>query len=364
MANAIAAGSEEEVAIDHESINDPYIFGTEIIFSTGDKMDPAPELDRLAIYDMSTGVTTEVPGIERKNNSLLEPKLSAGYIVYLDCKNENGGAIRAMNRATGEVFTVREYLYGMPSVSLSGKYALWMQQTGKGTDRLYFYDLETRECTEIETFVNTIFSFSPAYMSDDAIVYVQPEREHEQVSQQSSSGLTNAQVCVIPLTEGGDQMTVRFLPGMYVYKPLIEGDYIVFLDAPGGPGTRLMMCKKSGDTYTAPVQIAADVLNYDVGDGYLVYTLDQAIYIYYFADGSTARISSDTTRAMLGSASGGDVIWYDITDGLDSTPNVIMHISVPSASPAPVTSAAASPEAPAGSDVPATASVETTTPRG
>lgn len=333
VSSAIVPGSEVEVAIEHKSINDPYIYGNEIIFSTGDKLDTAPSLDRLAIYDMTAGTTTEVPGIERKYNSLLEPRLNESYILYLDCKTENGGAICAVDRASGETFVVREYMYGMPKVSLSGQYALWMQQTGKGTDRLYAYDLAAQECVEIETFINTYISYSAAYMSDEVIVYVQPSGEDTSgdlpINQKTSSGSTDAEVVVMPRAEGGDQLKERFLPGTFVYNPLIEGDNIVYLDATGGPGTNLMLCRKNAGAWSAPVVLATDVLNYDVGDGYLVYTLDQAIYIYYFADGSTTRLSSDTTDAMLGSANGKDVIWYDITEGLDSTPNVIMHMIVP-----------------------------------
>jgi hypothetical protein len=328
-----------ELAIDYRSINDPYVFGNEMIFSTGDKLEDAPEIDRLAIYDLTTKAVTEVAGIEKKYNSLFEPKLNDKYIIYLDCKSEYGGAICGFDRTSGETFVIREYLYGKPKVSLSGQYVCWMQQTGRGvdsqtgdptygTDRLYVYDLSTKETVEIETFANTYFSYSAAYIGGNAIVYVQPDGEDQLVTQDHSSASTDAEIVVIPLAEGGDQQPVRFLPGTFVYNPLIEGDYIVYLDNTGAAGTHLMMCKKTGDTYSAPTQIATDVLNYDLGDGYLVYTLDQAVYIYYFSDGSSGQLSSTTSRAVLGSANGKEVVWYDVTDGLDSA-NVIMQIAVP-----------------------------------
>lgn len=329
----------EELVIEYKSINDPYVYENEMIFSSGDKLNSTPDLDRLVIYDMTAKKAAEVPGITKKYTSIFEPKMNKDYIVYLDCKSEYGGAVCGMNRATGETFVMREYLLGKPIISLSGQYAVWMQQTNQGmdssgnptygTDRLYVYDLSTQECVEIEVFVNTYLSYSAAYIGEDAIVYVQPDREDELVSQKGSSSSTDAEIVVMPLTEGGDQQPIRFLPGMYVYNPLIEGDYIVFLNGAGAAGTQLMMCKKSGDTYTAPVAIATDVLNYDVGDGYLVYTLDNVVHIYYFADGSTAPLSSDITQSILGSANGKNVVWYDVSDGLDSPSNVIMHIAVP-----------------------------------
>ncbi len=341
MAKDDMSDAAEELVIEYKSINDPYVFGNEVIFSTGDKLESAPDLDRLVIYDMTEKTVTEVAGITKKYTSLFEPKFNENYIVYLDCKSEYGGAVCGMDRATGQTFVMREYLFGKPVVSISGQYAVWMQQTGRGTDqsgkptagtdRLYVYDLATQESVEIETFANTCLSYSWAYIGDSGIVYVQPEGEDTLVSQETSSALPGVQVVVIPLTEGGDKQAMRFIPGTFVYNPLIYGDYIVYLDGTGAAGTNLVMCKKSGDTYSAPVTIATDVLNYDVGDGYVVYTLQDMVYIYYFADGSTGRLSSDTTmtRSMLGSANGKEVVWYDIGDGLDSPSNVIMHITVP-----------------------------------
>jgi len=339
MAREDMSDGAKELAIEYKSINDPYVYGNEIIFATGDKLEDTPEIDRLAIYDLTAGTVTEVSGIEKKYNSLFEPEINENYIVYLDCKSEYGGAICGVDRTTGDTFVIREYLYGKPKVSLSGQYVCWMQQTGRGvdpatgdatygTDRLYVYDLAAREAVEIETFANTYFSYSAAYMSDDAIIYVQPDGEDQLVTQEHSSASTDAEIVVIPLTEGGDQQAVHFIPGTFVYNPLIEGDYIVYLDNTGAPGTHLMMCKKSGDSYSAPVEIATDVLNYDVGDGYLVYTLNQTVYIYYFSDESSGQLSSTTSRAILGSANGKEVVWYDVTDGLDSA-NVIMQITVP-----------------------------------
>jgi hypothetical protein len=93
IADGIVSDDAEELGIEYKSINDPYVYGHEVIFSTGDKLSDSPDLDRMVIYDMDTGTGAEVTGIEKKYSSLLEPKLNEDYIVYLDCKTENGGAI-------------------------------------------------------------------------------------------------------------------------------------------------------------------------------------------------------------------------------------------------------------------------------
>ena len=326
IARADMSDAVEELLINNQAIEDPYVYDGEVVFSTtADSDDTSPT--RIAVYDMAAQSTTQIEGITTDYDYLFEPKINENYIVYLDCKDEYGGAVCGYNRATGKSFVMREYKYGKPQVSLSGDYALWLQQTNSNTDRLYLYCLSTQESVEIEIFVRTEFFVSAPYMSKDAIIYVQPEDESKVLV--GSSASDNVQICVMPLTEGGDANPILYIPGTFVYEPMITGDYIVFLDGPGDEESQLMYCEKTSDTYSDPVAIAQGVLNYYVGDGFVAYTLDEAVYIYYFKDGSSGQLSSKSSRAFLKSANGKDVVWYDITNGLDADADVVMHIEVP-----------------------------------
>ena len=64
-----------------------------------------------------------------------------------------------------------------------------------------------------------------------------------------------------------------------------------------------------------------------MGDGYVAYTKDDFVYAYYFADGSSGRVSAESTRSLLSSATGKDIVWYDITD--IEAANVVIHQQVP-----------------------------------
>ena len=329
-ASADMSAGSEELSISNKSINDPYVYGREVVFSTGKADEMSPDLNTIAIYNLDSKKAENVADIKLKNNSLFEPKINDKYIVYLDCKTEYGGSVCAYDRETKKSFVMRDYMYGKPKVSLSGNYALWMQQTRSGTDKLYLYDLSTRETTVIEELVdpNSVrFSPSAAFMSDDAIIFVEPKDETKVVDRSSAS--TEAELRIIPLKDGGDQQSIQYLPGgdTYVYNPMIDGDYVVFENGTGDDSSNLMLCTKTGDTYSTPVMIAESVLNYCVGDGYVAYTKDDAVYIYYFADGSTGKLSKDSTKALLSSANGKDVVWYDITD--IEAANVVIHIQVP-----------------------------------
>ena len=316
-----------QLQITPKSINDPFVYGTEVVFTTGNEAEAAPEINKIDIFDMTSGQLTEVPNITKKNDSLFEPKMNDKYIVYLDCKMENGGALCGYDRAAGTQFIIREYLFGKPKVTLSGNYALWMQQTGTGTDKLYLYNLETKEAVTIEEFINTPFSISAPYMSDEAIIYVQPEGE-SQILKGSSASL-NTQISIVPLVNNGDTQRATYLPGMYVYNPMIDGNDIVFLNGAGDENSSLMYMKKEGDSLSQPVEIAKDVLSYHIGDGFVAYTKDEVIHIYYFKDGSSGTLSGDTTKAVLIGVNGKDVLWYDTTDSASEAGDVVWHIEVP-----------------------------------
>ncbi len=324
LARADMSDIDKELIVPNQSVNDPFIFGQETVFSTGQANETAPEINTIAINNLDTQETAAVDGINKKYATLFEPKMNDKYIVYLDCKDEYGGAVCGYDRTTGESFVMREYLYGKPKVSLSGEYALWLQQTSKGTDRLYLYHLPTRETVEIEIFVNTMFAYSAPHMSDDAIVYVQPYGESQLLD--GSSASMEAEIVVMPLTQNGDTNKILFRPGVSVIDPMISGDNIVFIDT-YADSNKLYLCFRQGDTYSAPIVIAENIINYSVGDDFVVYTKDEAIYIYYFSDKSSGRLTPDSSRVLLASACGKNVAWYDIADLAGA--NIVFYAQVP-----------------------------------
>ena len=190
--------------------------------------------------------TTLIEKIEKKNFSLFEPKINDDFIVYLDCKSEYGGAVCGYDREKDEMFVMREYMFGKPQVSLVGNYALWLQQTGKNSDKLYLFDLTNRENTVIEVFTNPMVYISAADMCEEALVFVQPYRQTEVVGYGTSSSTEN-EMCIISLTESGDNARKVYYPGMFIYEPKIDGDYLVFLDGTGDEDSRLMLCHKEGE---------------------------------------------------------------------------------------------------------------------
>lgn len=329
----------EEIQTGRSTIIDAYIFGGKIVFATSASSTEATSTaDTIAIYDMTAKTTQNVSGISKKNDGLYEPKMNDKYIVYLDSKSKDGGSVCGYDLTTGQQFVMRDYIFGKPKVTISDKYALWLQQTMTGSDKLYLYDLESRMCDTIEIFVNTNVFISAPYISADSIIYTQPKDEEKVLDGSSASDI--AAMCIMPLKDKGDREAVYGLTGTFIYEPVIQGSNIIYLDGVRDTASRLMYCtvkpeaSSSSDpsgTLTQPVEIAQGVINYIIGDGYTAYTSkDETVYIYNFADGTTRPLSqTGNTRALLSGLYGKDVIWYDITDGIGDTPDILMHTLLP-----------------------------------
>ncbi len=327
ISGSIAERAEELASIPQKSINDPYVWNGKVVFTTGERSD---NINSIAIYDIASKETATVQGITKEHDNLFEPAMNDKYIVYLDCKDENGGAVCGYDIEKGQSFVMRTYITGKPRVTLAGKYALWLQRTaGANIDKLYLYDLETKESTTIDVFSGAAFLISSAYLSEDYIVFVQPEGQEMVLNTGSSSASDKAQIAVMPITEHGDTQRAAFSLGTYVYMPMINGNDIVYLTGSGDEKSSLMYLRFENGAFSQPVEITKNVLNYFVGDGYVAYTQDDKINIYYFKDGSSGLLSPENTRAFLTSANGKEVIWYDITDSDSGTGDIVMHIVVP-----------------------------------
>ena len=74
--------------------------------------------------------------------------------------------------------------------------------------------------------------------------------------------------------------------------------------------------------------ISKDVVNFDMGSGFIAYTKDDGVYAYRFRDNTNYKLNSDISRAYLCSAEGNMVCFMDVTGGFDDTVNTIKYLEV------------------------------------
>ncbi|MEZ4358421.1 MAG: hypothetical protein R2876_07395 [Eubacteriales bacterium] len=294
-----------ELVLSYKSINNPYIYGQEIVFSCGEANKMNPDLKYVSVVDLTKEdtPTTQLEGIECKFSNLFMPEISDNWIVYIDSNSSGGGRICLYDREAKETYSLRTYYYAMPKVCLSGDFAVYAVQTGINSDKIYLCYLPTQETVLIDQLSTDLYSLGGIYINGNELVW-------STLSRDDSDAVKQSVVKRLPLN-GSATKASEFEPGSLVYSPKTYGNYVAFLDGNGIDGSRLMI----SDGTNVAKSIDTGVINFDVGNGFIVYTKQETLHVYFIDQGITATLTSKNSRGLLSSASGDYVCWYDITDG-------------------------------------------------
>lgn len=294
-----------ELVLNYKSINDPYICGQDIAFSCGEANKMNPDLKYISVVDLSKEEKTAVKlnGVECKFSNIFMPKMSENWIVYLDSNSSGGGRICLYDRTAQKTYSLRTYYYAMPKVSLSGDYAVYVVQTGTNLDKIYLCYLPTQETVVIDQLSNDSCAFGGVYINDNEVVW-------SCLSSDSSDMAQKSIIKRLPL-DGSTTVPTEFAPGSLAYAPKTYKNNIIFLDGNGIDGSRLLISDGNG----VPKSIDSEVINFEVGNGFIVYTKNQMVYVYFIDQGISAILTAKNSRGLLSSVNGDYVCWYDITDG-------------------------------------------------
>lgn len=295
-----------ELVLVYKSINDPFIYKDEILFASGEAAKKNPKLESISSVDISISDNTtavQLEGVESKYDNIMEPIVNDKYIIFLDVSNGGGGRVCVYDREAKKTVSIRDYSYAAPHVCLNGDYAAFSVQVNPTTDKLYLCHLPTQEIVTVKEFKNNPSILGGVCLTEDALVW-------SQVTGASTSGGEKSIIYTLKL-DGSSTVPEEYNPNMFVYSPTKQGDYLFFLDKAPGNDTGLYMSKAGG----TPESIATGIINYKLGDGYVAYTKDDAVYLYFYVSGTTASMNSKNTRGLLASVYGDRVCWYDITDG-------------------------------------------------
>ena len=92
-----------------------------------------------------------------------------------------------------------------------------------------------------------------------------------------------------------------------------SGKYIAFLSSASGAPDDVYLSEHGAQ----PQLLASDVTNLRMGDGFLAYTKEDAVYAYVFETGKSYRMNTTVSKALLASVCGRSVCWYDVTSYSD-----------------------------------------------
>lgn len=289
---------QKEAVIQYNSENDAYIHGREIVFSSAAVKNGIAVYNKLVIFNVDTQDSQEIP-VELKYENITQTKISANYIVYIDSNADGGGRIMMYDRKTKETSKIKDFIYAMPQISMYDDKIAFFQQAGTSLDKLYVFDLATKEGVTFKIWNGLPAPTSTCQLGKEGLTYAVPVTEN---------GVIGSVIYVQPT----DGTAIRMLkPGRVAYYPKATGDYIAFLSSSTGAPTDLYLSKN----LEMPNVIAKNVTNFDVGDGFIAYTMQGNLYVYMLETSETKQLNSLVSHALLSNIDGTTVCWYDVTGG-------------------------------------------------
>lgn len=292
------AAQQELVFTDYTSyrwFGDPYFYGGKLLVSGGKLVDGNAVLGTLLLYNPETR-EAEVLNYPLQNTHYLFAKCNDRWLVYLDANLSGGGYIMAVNRtsANAQPVVVKKVYTGQPEIMLWDNYIAWTDRTGTKMDKLFVCDLSTMESTTLVMFSNSVYGQSLPSFRNGLLTWADSGNGNNSLIHSMRLGVSTA---------------TTYDPGTYVHDPESNGVYTAWLNGHHDAGCGLYYCKNNGTA----MRIDSGVVEFGLGDGFIAYSKDQAIYVYIFDNEKTYRLSQEHESAMLLGVSDGKVIWMDVT---------------------------------------------------
>ena len=300
------AANSQELVFDGSSnykwFTDPYFHDGRMIISAG-KL--ASDGKNVAFSDMfffnpEDRSAQKLP-LSPQNFHFMYPKFNGRWLVYLDAKIDEGGAIMAVDLTSSplKAVKVKDIYSGQPEPFLSDNYIAFMDRTGTTKDKLFVYDLNTMESTVVAMFTNSVYGQSRPFIADDTLIWADSA---------TSSGSSDTSVLNYIYMNSSTVKSVN--TGTFVHDPECNTQYTAWLTEVHSRDTQLYGMKGFGGS---PFLIDSGVVEFGLGSDFVAYSRDEGIYVYMFNNGSIYRITQDYEQAMFLGVSDDHVMWMDVT---------------------------------------------------
>lgn len=300
------AANSQELVFDGSSnykwFTDPYFHDGRMIISAG-KL--ASDGKNVAFSDMfffnpEDRSAQKLP-LSPQNFHFMYPKFNGRWLVYLDAKIDEGGAIMAVDLTSSPLkpIKVKDIYSGQPEPFLSDNYIAFMDRTGTTKDKLFVYDLTSMESTVVAMFTNSVYGQSRPFIADDTLIWADSA---------TSSGSSDTSVLNYIYMNSSTVKSVN--TGTFVHDPECNTQYTAWLTEVHSRDTQLYGMKGFGGS---PFLIDSGVVEFGLGSDFVAYSRDEGIYVYMFNNGSIYRITQDYEQAMFLGVSDDHVMWMDVT---------------------------------------------------
>lgn len=275
------------------AVVDPSVFGSEILFATGANENAC---DRLVRLNPETGAFTNIE-ITRINDTIRYPVENADLILYADCKSAGGGSIVRLNKATGESAVLAEFALDAPKLSMETPYAVWTERTARTAAKVMVCDVTNGELLTLAILSSNAYIESAPSIKSGQVIYADADAQNPGKS-------------LIRTVLLSDNSRWDFSAGSFVHDPKSAGDRWAFLSGNHDESSDLYVSIQGG----AARRIATGVIDFDITPTCVVFSRDQSVYAYVFADDKTFVISETGTNAQFVMAGGDYALWRDMSD--------------------------------------------------
>ncbi|MBO4384186.1 MAG: hypothetical protein J5854_02040 [Clostridia bacterium] len=284
---------------------DPSFCGGKMLFSAGKIVGDNVRMCALLLYDTQTRSVTELP-VKPKNVHFIYPVFNDEWLVFLDANSKGGGEICAYRFGKFDVdpVIIKKVYTGQPELRLDGHYLSWIERTGTSRDKLFVCDLETEETTVIAMFTSSSYGTSAPYIKNGMLIWAAEGTQSYEDGRMSS---------VIRHIDFTSSVIKDYNVDGYVHDPEFNGRYVAWIDAHHSTNSTLFVGRIEGDGLADIKQIANEVVDFAIDDYYVAYSIDEAVYVYFFKSQETFRISPERELVQLLGAGEGFVIWMDVT---------------------------------------------------
>jgi hypothetical protein len=275
------------------AVVDPSVYGNEILFATGSSENAT---DRLVRLNPETGAFTNI-AITRINDTIRYPVESADVILYADCKSAGGGSIVRLDKVTGETAVMAEFAKDVPKLLLESPYAVWTERTASTTAKVMVCDVTTGELLTLAVLTSSAYAESAPSIKSGQVIYADAD------AQNPGSSLIRTILLA-------DNSRWDFAAGSFVHDPKSAGDRWAYLSGNHDTSSDLYISVGGG----AVKRVASGVIDFDITPTCVVFSRDETVYAYVFADDKTYVISETGANAQFVMAGGDYALWRDMTD--------------------------------------------------
>ncbi len=275
------------------AVVDPSVFDGEILFATGADENAC---DRLVRLNPETGVFAGIE-LSRVNDTIRHPVENADYILYEDCKTAGGGSIVRLDKATGETAVLAEFALEAPKLLLESPYVVWTERTDGAGAKLMVCDVTTGELLTLALLTDPAYAGSAPSIKSGQVIY-------------ADADTANPGKSLIRTVLLSDNSRWDFSAGSFVHDPKSAGDRWAYLSGNHDAQSDLYISVGGA----AAKRIAAGVIDFDITPTCVVFSRDETVYAYVFADDKTYVISETGSNAQFVMAGGAYALWRDVSD--------------------------------------------------